>query len=48
MKRILITGMLMISITMLSQDIMKVPEDQILDTTVEYTIIGGKIRYARR
>jgi len=35
-------------ITILSQDIMTVPEDRILDTVVEYTIIGGEIRYRRR
>ncbi len=35
-------------ITVLSQDIMTVPEDQILDTVVEYTIIGGRICYTRR
>jgi hypothetical protein len=35
-------------ITILSQDIMMVPEDQILNTTVEYTIVGGRIRYTRR
>ncbi len=34
--------------TVFSQDIMQVPEDQILDTEVEYTIIGGEIAYARR
>ena len=31
--------------TVFSQDIMTVPEDQILDTKVVYTMIGGKIEY---
>ena len=30
----------------LSRDIMQVPEAQILDAKVEYTIVGGRIRYA--
>jgi predicted amidohydrolase YtcJ len=33
--------------TVFSQDIMKVPEDKILETVVDYTIIGGKIAYQR-
>ncbi len=33
--------------TILSQDIMKVPDDQLLDTQIEYTIIDGKIVYRR-
>jgi len=32
-------------ITVLSQDILTVPEDQILQTTVVYTIVGGRILY---
>ncbi|MCP4745949.1 MAG: amidohydrolase [Desulfobacteraceae bacterium] len=31
--------------TVFSQDIMKVPDDKLLDTTIEYTIINGKIVY---
>jgi predicted amidohydrolase YtcJ len=38
------TGMLG-DITVLSQDILTVPEDAILKTTVEYTIVGGKVVY---
>jgi hypothetical protein len=34
-------------ITVLTQDITTVPEDQILKTQVSYTIIGGKIAYKR-
>ena len=33
--------------TVFSQDLMKVDEDKILNTRVEYTIVGGKIAYAR-
>jgi predicted amidohydrolase YtcJ len=33
-------------ITVFSQDIMTVPEEEILDTEVIYTIIGGKVRYS--
>ena len=33
--------------TVLSQDLLECPEDQILDTKVLYTIIGGEIVYAR-
>jgi len=32
-------------ITVLSRDIMTIPEDEILDTRVLYTIVGGKIAY---
>jgi predicted amidohydrolase YtcJ len=35
-------------ITVLSRDIMTVPEDQILSTDVVYTIVGGKIAYEQR
>ncbi len=34
-------------ITVLSKDIMTVSEDQILTTTVSYTIVGGKVAYSR-
>jgi predicted amidohydrolase YtcJ len=34
-------------ITVLSKDIMRVPEDEILGTHVVYTILGGQIRYQR-
>lgn len=33
--------------TVLSHDIMQIPEEQILDTEVEYTIVGGEIKYQR-
>ncbi|MDE2727835.1 MAG: amidohydrolase, partial [Gemmatimonadota bacterium] len=33
--------------TVLSQDIMTVPENEILDTEVVYTIVDGKVRYER-
>ena len=33
--------------TVLSKDIMTIPEDQILETEVMYTIVDGKIRYER-
>ncbi len=35
-------------ITVLSQDILTVPDDRILKTEVEYTIVGGKIVYQRK
>lgn len=34
-------------ITVLSRDILTVPDDQILSTDVVYTIVGGKIRFDR-
>jgi predicted amidohydrolase YtcJ len=34
-------------ITVLSQDILTVPDDQILNTQVEYTIVGGKVVYQK-
>ena len=34
-------------ITVLSKDIMTIPEDQITSTTVSYTIVGGKVAYQR-
>ncbi len=33
--------------TVLSQDIMQAPDNQLLNTEVEYTIVGGKILYQR-
>ncbi len=33
--------------TVYSQDLMTVPEDQILDTKIEMTIVGGKVLYER-
>jgi predicted amidohydrolase YtcJ len=35
-------------LTVLSKDIMTVPEDQIPSAQVLYTIVGGKIQYTRR
>lgn len=35
-------------VVVLSQDILTVPDDQLLDTTVDYTIIGGKVLYSRQ
>jgi predicted amidohydrolase YtcJ len=32
-------------ITVLSRDIMTVPEDQILSTDIVYTIVGGRVAY---
>jgi predicted amidohydrolase YtcJ len=34
-------------VTVLSQDILTVPDEEILKTTVEYTIVGGKIVYQK-
>jgi predicted amidohydrolase YtcJ len=34
-------------VTVLSQDILTVPEERILKTEVEYTIVGGKVVYQR-
>ena len=34
-------------ITVLSKDIMTVPENEILGTTVVYTIVGGKVAYSK-
>jgi predicted amidohydrolase YtcJ len=34
-------------VTVLSKDIMTVPEDQILSAKVDYTIVGGKVMYQR-
>ena len=33
--------------TVFSKDIMTVPEEEILETKVDYTIVGGKVLYAR-
>ncbi|MBT31247.1 MAG: amidohydrolase [Thalassobius sp.] len=33
--------------TVYSQDIMEVPEDQLLDTEIEYTIVGGEVAYKK-
>lgn len=35
-------------VTVLSQDILTVPEEQIPATTVDMTFVGGELRYARR
>jgi predicted amidohydrolase YtcJ len=35
-------------VTVLSNDIMTVPEDQILSARVDYTIVGGKVAFERR
>ena len=32
-------------VTVLSRDIMTIPEDDILSTDIVYTIVGGKLRY---
>jgi predicted amidohydrolase YtcJ len=45
-KGTLKTGMLG-DITVLSKDILTIPEDEIPKTNVDYTIIGGKIAYQR-
>ncbi len=34
-------------LTVLSQDIMEIPENEILNTEIEYTIVGGEIRYKK-
>jgi predicted amidohydrolase YtcJ len=47
LKGTLATGKLA-DITVLSKDIMTIPEDQIPSTEVLYTIVGGKVEYARR
>jgi predicted amidohydrolase YtcJ len=44
LKGTLKTGMLG-DVTVLSQDILTIPDDQILKTQVEYTIVGGKVVY---
>jgi len=35
-------------ITVLSRDILMVPDEEILKTEVEYTIVGGKVVYSHR
>ena len=37
----------LVDFTILSHDIMSIPEDSILNTKIEMTIIGGKIVYSR-
>jgi predicted amidohydrolase YtcJ len=37
----------MADITVLSKDILTVPDDEILKAEVLYTIVGGKVRYKR-
>jgi len=39
--------MMSLDITVLSRDIMTVPEDEIPSTTAVYTIVGGKVAYTR-
>ena len=34
--------------TVFSQDLLQVPDDEILDTTVEYTIVGGKVLFQKK
>jgi len=34
-------------ITVLSRDILTVPDEEILKTEVEYTIVGGKVVYQK-
>jgi predicted amidohydrolase YtcJ len=46
LKGVLKVGMLG-DVTVLSQDILTVPDDRILKTEVEYTIVGGKVVYQR-
>jgi predicted amidohydrolase YtcJ len=46
LKGVLKPGMLG-DITVLSKDILTIPEDQIPTTDIEYTIVGGKIAYQR-
>jgi predicted amidohydrolase YtcJ len=31
-----------------SKDLLQVPDDEILDTVVEYTIVGGKVLFERK
>ena len=45
-KGMLKPGMLA-DITVLSRDILTVPEEEILKADVEYTIVGGKIAYQK-
>jgi predicted amidohydrolase YtcJ len=35
-------------VTVLSKDILSVPEEQIRDARVLYTIVGGEVKYERR
>ena len=34
-------------LVVLSQDILTVPDEKLMDTTVDYTLVGGEIKYAR-
>jgi predicted amidohydrolase YtcJ len=34
-------------ITVLSKDVMTIPEDEISSTEVAYTIVGGRVMYSR-
>jgi len=34
--------------TIFSQDLMTIPDDQILSTKVEMTIVGGKVLFERK
>jgi len=34
-------------VTVLSKDILAIPEDQIPSAQVDYTIVGGKVQYQR-
>ncbi|MFW5947845.1 MAG: amidohydrolase family protein, partial [Gemmatimonadota bacterium] len=34
-------------LVVLSRDIMRVPEDEVRDVVVDYTVIGGEVRYRR-
>ena len=34
--------------TVFSQDLLQVPDNEILNTVVEYTIVGGKVRFKRK
>jgi predicted amidohydrolase YtcJ len=33
--------------TVFDRDIMKIPEDEILETSVEMTIVGGEVKYLK-
>jgi len=46
LKGMLKPGMLG-DITVLSKDILTIPEEDIVKTNVDYTIVGGKIAYQR-
>lgn len=46
LKGSLVPGKL-VDIVVLSRDIMTVPEDEIRETRVDYTIVGGRVKYRR-